>query len=218
LENGTDVSQRILSSAKRLFIAKGFAKTPLRAIANEAGTSESGVLRIYNSKNGVLRAVYASCWTEINERIEQAMELAAREDADPRGLLLQLMRAVLEGYLADPPMNTFMLSHFGFRDTMGLSHDDEVGPDVDTAVKQGYHIYLDRIRTLCDRVAETWPALGRAGVTGFALGEVFISVTYGIQTSWFMADEEQDSSQRCLNVDEAVAVMRFVLYPELHAA
>ena len=68
VDAGSDVSQRVMRAAKQLFFAKGFAGTPLRAIATEAGTSESGVLRLYHSKNGLLRAVYASCWAEINEQ------------------------------------------------------------------------------------------------------------------------------------------------------
>ncbi len=217
MDGGSDVSQRILSSAKRLFIAKGFAKTPLRAIANEAGTSESGVLRIYQSKNGVLRAVYASCWDEINGRIEESMAVAAQQDSDPRSLLIQLLRAVLENYQADPAMNIFMLSHFGFRDTMGLSPDAEVDPNVDAAVREGYHVYLGRIRGLCDQVAEGWPALGRAGVTSAALAEFVTSIIYGIQTSWFMAEEEQDSPQPRVSIDEAAAALKFFLYPEMLA-
>jgi AcrR family transcriptional regulator len=212
LENGSDVSQRILSSARRLFVARGFAKTPLRAIAKEAGTSESGVLRIYHSKNGVLRAVYASCWAEINAHIDRALAAAAGDDADPRNLLIQLMKAVLEGYQADPPMNTFMLSHFGFRDTMGLSPDEEIDPAVDAAVKRQYHSYLDRIYGLCDEVAKTWPALDRAGVSSAALGEIVVSVIYGIQTSWYMAEEEQTEPR--VGIDEAVTTMKFLLFPE----
>ena len=61
VDAGQTFRNACMRAAKQLFFAKGFAGTPLRAIANEAGTSESGVLRLYHSKNGLLRAVYASC-------------------------------------------------------------------------------------------------------------------------------------------------------------
>ncbi len=86
-EAGSDVSQRVMRAAKQLFFARGFANTPLRAIAKEAGTSESGVLRIYHSKTGLLRAVYAECWAELNVLIEKALVAATKRDSDPRNLL-----------------------------------------------------------------------------------------------------------------------------------
>jgi AcrR family transcriptional regulator len=215
VEAGSDVSQRIMRAAKQLFFAKGFANTPLRAIAKDAGTSESGVLRLYHSKSGLLRAVYASCWGDINSHIDQHMAVAAEKDGDPRNLLLEVMRAVLEGYQADPAMNIFMLSHFGFRETTGLRFEEGVDPAVDAAAKGGYHQYLGRIHGLAGAVAEGWPALGRAGVTRAALAEVFTSIIYGIQTSWYMAAEEPDATQPTVTIEEALAAMRFFLYPEM---
>ena len=214
VEPGTDVSLRIMRAAKQLFFAKGFANTSLRAIATEAGTSESGVLRIYQSKNGLLRAVYASCYTEINDHVDAAIAAAAERDADPRNLLLEVMRAVLDGYQADPAKNTFLLSHFGFRDSMGLSPESDVDPVIDAAVRQEYHRYLDRIHSLCAGVAGDWPALAEAGVTKAALAEIVTSVIYGVQTGWYMADEEQDTAQPRVTIDEALAVMKFFLFPE----
>lgn len=214
VEAGSDVSKRVMRAAKRLFFAKGFTKTPLRAIANEAGTSESGVLRLYHSKNGLLRAVYASCWAEINDHLDGVVTLAAEEDPDPRHLLIAVMRAVLEGYQAHPQMNIFLLTHFGFRESMGLSPEEGVDPAIDLAVKQEYHRYLGRVHDLSDAVAKSRPALARAGVTQVALAEIFTSIIYGIQTSWIMAEEEQDPTQPQVTIEEALAAMRFFLYPE----
>lgn len=213
VEAGSDVSQRVMRAAKQLFFAKGYAKTPLRAIANEAGTSESGVLRIYHSKNGLLRAIYASCYRDINDRVDQAIATAAEKDPDPRNLLLEVTRTVLEGYQAEPLKNVFLLSHFGFRESMGLSPEEGVDPDVDAAVKREYHRYLNRIHGLCEAVATRWPALAQAGVTQVALSEIVTSVIYGIQTSWYMAEEEQDPAQPRVTIDEALSAMRFFMYP-----
>jgi AcrR family transcriptional regulator len=217
VDAGSDVSQRVMRAAKQLFFAKGFAKTSLRAIANEAGTSESGILRHYQSKSGLLRAVYASCWAEINDHVDEAMALAAEKDPGARNLLLQVMRAVLEGYQSEPAKNVFLLSHFGFRESMGLSPDENVDPSIALAVKREYHRYLRRIHDICDAVAEGWPALAEAGVTRVALAEIFTSVIYGIQTSWYMAEEEPDPAQPRVTVEEAVAAMRFFLYPTISA-
>lgn len=213
-ETGSDVSLRIMRAAKQLFFARGFADTPLRGIATEAGTSESGVLRIYGSKNGVLRAVYASCWAEINDHVEQALAAAAQKDPDPRNLLLELMRAVFQKYQADPAMMTFMLSAFGFRDTTGLSVDTGVDPSIDQQVRDEYHRYLNRIHGLCAAVVAARPDLTRAGVTPAAVGHVFTSVIYGTQAGWYMAQQEQGEPVPNVTVEETLAAARFFLYPE----
>ena len=173
VEAGSDVSERILRTARELFIARGYAKTPLRAIASEAGTSESGVLRIYGSKSGLLRAVYGSCWAEINDRVDRAMAVAAEEDPDPRNLLLRLMQAIWQVYQDDPLMMVFMLSHFGFRETTGLSPAEDLDPSIDREVKRQYERYMSRIHEACDALAESRPAYAEAGVTPATLGHIF---------------------------------------------
>jgi AcrR family transcriptional regulator len=206
-----------MRSARELLFTRGFANTALRAIASDAGTSESGVLRVYGSKSGLLRAVYGSCWAEINARIDRAMQTAIKEDPDPRNLLLQLMRAVWQGFQEDPRMTTFMVSHFGFRETAGLGPTDGVESAIDEGLKEEYHRYLNRIHKLCDEVANSRPAFTQAGITPAALGHIFISIVHGIQTSWYMAWQDQDTVRPQATMDEALAVVRFFLYPEASA-
>lgn len=214
MENSPDLSQRVLRAAKQLFFTRGFANTSLRAIASEAGTSESGILRIYRSKAGLLRAVYASCWAELNVRIDEAMASATRRDSDPRHLLLELTRTVLESYQADPPKMQFMLSHFGFRDTTGLARLDDVDPSVDSQVREEYHRYLRRIQDLCNAIAASHPRLIDGGVSVATLGHFAISIIYGIQTGWYMAEQEQAAEQTVATIDDVLAAVRFFLYPE----
>jgi AcrR family transcriptional regulator len=200
--------------AKQLFFAKGYVGTPLRTIANKAGTSESGVLRIFESKSGLLRAVYASCWAEINARIDQALAAAEADDPDPRNLLLRLMQTVFETYDADPPMMNFMLSYFGFNETTGLSQDEGVDPAIDSQVRQEYHRYLGRIHGLCDEAAKSRPTFARTGVTSAALGHIFTSMIYGIQAGWYMAAQEPDTPTPQVTAKEALKAAELFMYPE----
>ncbi|MCL5734952.1 MAG: TetR/AcrR family transcriptional regulator [Actinobacteria bacterium] len=211
-ENGSDLSQRIMRAAEQLFFANGYANTPLRTIANEAGTSESGVLRLYNSKNGLLRAVYADCWGQINDYVDAEMTAAAEIDSDPRNLLLAVMRAVLEVYQSDPKMMHFINSQFGSRDTAGLVPGDGVDPTVDLQVRKEYRRYLERIHDLAGAVAINQPALAKSGVSKAALGHIVTSIIYGIQASWWMAGQEQTVGVRGVTMDEALAGLRFFLY------
>lgn len=213
MDNGSDLSLRILTAARELFFERGFARTQLRAIAARAGTSESGILRVYQSKSGLLRAVYASCWAEINDQVEEAMVRAGQGDADPRELLLELTRTVLGFYEADPAWTAFMIGHFGQRGTSGLGDAEGVDASIDDAVRREYHRYLQRIIDLCSAIADARPYLEEGGVTRAALAEFVVSVLYGVQTSWHMADQDPDALQR-ITLDEALSTMRFFLYPE----
>ena len=213
-ETGSDLSQRIMRSAKELFFARGFANTQLRAIAHGAGTSESGVLRLYGSKNGLLRAVYACCWGEINDQVDEALAEAAERDPDPRCLLMELARTVWQGYQADPPMHSFLLSHFGFRETTGLRPDDSIDPAIGEAVMREYHRYLERIHSLCHAVVAGRPDLAARGVNAVALGHAVTAIVHGIQTSWYMASQEPEITESPVSAEDAMAVMRLFLYPE----
>lgn len=212
VEPGADVSQRVLRAAKRLFYANGFANTSLLEVAGEAGTSESGILRYYRSKNGLVRAVYASCWAEINDMVDEAVTAAADDDPDPRNLLLAVARAALEGYQAEPEKASFLQSHFGSRDNRGTGSEAPVDPAIEAAMQHEYHRYLDRIRALCQDVMTSQPQLAAGGVSGIALAEVFTSIVHGIQTSWFMADKEDDPAYPRVSIEDSLATLRFFMY------
>ncbi|MBN1319927.1 MAG: TetR/AcrR family transcriptional regulator [Thermoleophilia bacterium] len=214
MDNGSDLSQRVLRAAKKLFFVRGFDDTQLWAIAAEAGTSESGILRVYHSKSGLLRAVYASCWAETNAYVDRAMVAAVERDPDPRNLLLELLRAVLELYETDTPMMEFVLGHFGFRETTGLGAPIGVDAAVDAQVRSEYHRYLDRIEDLCIAVQREDTELAAAGVTPRAFAEIMTSIIYGIQTGWYMAGQEAEATASRVTIPEVLAAVSFLLYPK----
>jgi hypothetical protein len=158
--------------------------------------------------------VYASCWAQINSRVDAALAVAAEKDRDPRNLIIELMRAIWQGFHEDSQMTTFMISHYGYRETAGLSGIEGMDPSVDERLKEPYHQYLNRIHELCEEVITSTPALTEAGVTSAALGHIVISITHGIQTSWYMARSEGDTTQPQVTMDEALTVAKFFLYPE----
>jgi AcrR family transcriptional regulator len=214
VDEGSELSQRILRAATHLFFAHGYVDTSLRAIATEAGTSESGIFRIYRSKGGLLRAVYASLWTEVNTRIDEAMAQAAQRDPSAENLLLELTRVTLEYYQAEPAKMEFIMSHFGSYETAGLGPPKDVDPKVDVQLRHEYHRYLRRISDLCDALVSQRPRLGAAGITSSTLGHFAISVIHGIQTSWFMADQEWEAAETKVTIDEVLGAMRFFLYAD----
>src|SRR6202044_1941810 len=61
---------RILLSAKRLFARNGYENTSTVAIAREAGSSESQLMKHFGSKQGLLAAILDYGWGKIIKRVE----------------------------------------------------------------------------------------------------------------------------------------------------
>jgi AcrR family transcriptional regulator len=63
---------RILFSAKHLFARNGYENTSTVAIARDAGTSESQLMKHFGSKQGLLAAIFDRGWANIIERVQTA--------------------------------------------------------------------------------------------------------------------------------------------------
>src|SRR6516165_5785857 len=68
--NTTSSRERILSAAKQLFARNGYENTSTVAIARDAGTSESQLMKHFGSKQGLLMAILDRGWNATIERIK----------------------------------------------------------------------------------------------------------------------------------------------------
>src|SRR5271167_3346240 len=59
---------RILTAAKRLFALSGYENTSTVAIARQAGTSESQLMKHFGSKQGLLFAILEQGWSTVLQR------------------------------------------------------------------------------------------------------------------------------------------------------
>src|ERR1700761_5451856 len=66
----TSSRERILVAAKHLFARNGYENTSTVAIAREAGTSESQLMKHFGSKQGLLSAVLDHGWMKILRRVQ----------------------------------------------------------------------------------------------------------------------------------------------------
>lgn len=97
--------QRILRVAKTLFANRGYEHTSTSAIARQAGTSESQLMKHFGSKAGLLEAIFIEGWTEITEQARLAIEgLNA-----PMDKLGAISRCVLERLEHDPELKLLLL-------------------------------------------------------------------------------------------------------------
>src|SRR5271169_4410788 len=71
---------RILMSAKRLFALNGYENTSTVAIAREAGTSESQLMKHFGSKRGLLAVILDRGWNVIMARVQSVPANAAPVD------------------------------------------------------------------------------------------------------------------------------------------
>jgi AcrR family transcriptional regulator len=91
---------RILSAAKELFAKNGYENTSTVAIARQAGTSESQLMKHFGSKQGLLFAIVDQGWTAI---LHRAYSLSSVPVRSPQCLI-----DVLESYVAELEQDSAM--------------------------------------------------------------------------------------------------------------
>jgi AcrR family transcriptional regulator len=84
---------RILLAAKELFARNSYENTSTVAIARQAGTSESQLMKHFGSKQGLLFAIVDQGWTAI---LHRAYSLSSAPVRSPQSLI-----DVLESYVAE---------------------------------------------------------------------------------------------------------------------
>ena len=97
--------ERLLQDAKRLFAAHGYEQTATSAIAREAGTSESQLMRYFGGKVGLLQALFDMAWVDLNERAKRA----SPPDTPSRDAILDLLQILTAAFARDPDLATLFL-------------------------------------------------------------------------------------------------------------
>lgn len=95
---------RILLAAKQLFAQRGYENTSTVAIARQAGTSESQLIKHFGSKEGLLEAIFERGWTSLAPEMAKARELES-----PRVRMRALLEVVVNGLERDPELMELMM-------------------------------------------------------------------------------------------------------------
>jgi AcrR family transcriptional regulator len=96
---------RLLHSAKRLFTARGYEQTATSAIAREAGTSESQLMRYFGGKAGLLDALFNDAWSDLGDRVREA----TAGSPSPREALLRLLETLATALQRDQDLAALFL-------------------------------------------------------------------------------------------------------------
>ena len=108
---------RLLTAAKTLFARLGYENTATSAVAREAGTSESQLIRYFGTKAGLLEAIFEEHWRPVNTRIHDALTDAA----NGRTALTAVLTTILGVFEKDEDLATIFL--FEGRRIRGDSHN-----------------------------------------------------------------------------------------------
>jgi AcrR family transcriptional regulator len=203
-------ADRIMAAARQLFFTNGYANTQLRAIASLAGTSETGILRAFSSKAGLLLAVYGWSWRRINTRVRTELEKSARVDADPRHLLTVIVRCLLDLYDEEHQMMAFIVSNYN---SVYDPRNVRLASFIPSANLQpftdAFYEHVAIVDDLCAQAVSK--GLAPEGVTARALREFVLAIPHGVHQGWLMAEQDETASPK-VTTGEVTALVKSYLY------
>ena len=152
---------RVLAAAKELFSSGGFEGTTTAAIARQAETSESQLIKHFGGKEGILVAIFEEGWERIAPQFAATSVIP-----EPREKLRVAFELMVQALEADPQLAELMLLE-GRRVRRG--HDDVL-------ITDGYRRFASLIESilteLCSEngVTEVGPRALASGLIGLFEG------------------------------------------------
>ena len=108
---------RLLNAGKNLFAKNGYEQTSTAAIAREAGSSESQLIRYFGGKAGLLEAIFNESWIALNDAVGDQIKDAAHG----RDAILRLLTLMIQAFSRDHDIAFLFL--FEGRRMRGGSHE-----------------------------------------------------------------------------------------------
>lgn len=96
--------ERLLMSAKELFSRDGYENTSTIAIARQAGTSESQLMKHFGNKEGLLEAIFDSGWHNMAFIFQSIQQLDS-----PAEKLEAMLELIITSFERDRPLQELML-------------------------------------------------------------------------------------------------------------
>jgi len=129
--------ERLIAAGRTLFSQHGYEQTATAALAREAGTSESQLIRYFKSKAGLLEAVFNDCWTPLNREIQRRVVQATTV----REALTLTLACVIDAFTKDHDVAYILL--FEGRRVRGSSSE--------IALSSGFREFDNLLRVLVAR-------------------------------------------------------------------
>ncbi|HUR82495.1 MAG TPA: TetR/AcrR family transcriptional regulator [Thermoanaerobaculia bacterium] len=93
-DNTQTSRMRLLNAGKMLFARHGYEQTSTAAIAREAGSSESQLIRYFGGKAGLLEAIFNDSWSGLNMMVEPILAGTQHGRDGILSLLTMMVRAL----------------------------------------------------------------------------------------------------------------------------
>ena len=101
----TSPRSRLVAAAKHLFSRRGYEAASTAAVARQAKTSESQLVRLFGGKSGLLEAIFNDTWVILNSEVSARIEGAG----SGREAVLTAFEVIAEGFAHDPEVATLFL-------------------------------------------------------------------------------------------------------------
>jgi AcrR family transcriptional regulator len=97
--------ERLLFAGRRLMAEAGYERITTAAIARQAGTSESQLVRYFGSKPGLLAAIFDEGWSPLNPRIARLVAAATTA----REAMITVLATMISAFDRDPDLAKLFL-------------------------------------------------------------------------------------------------------------
>ncbi len=128
---------RLLNAGKMLFARNGYEQTSTAAIAREAGSSESQLIRYFGGKAGLLEAIFNESWVALNETVGQQVGAASHG----REAIQRILGLMIQAFSRDHDIAFLFL--FEGRRMRGGSHE--------VLLSKGFQKFMEVINALIER-------------------------------------------------------------------
>jgi AcrR family transcriptional regulator len=88
---------RLLNAGKMLFARNGYEQTSTAAIAREAGSSESQLIRYFGGKAGLLEAIFNESWAALNQHVQEHIQTAVHG----RDAIIRILSVLIQAFSRD---------------------------------------------------------------------------------------------------------------------
>ncbi|HVR38587.1 MAG TPA: TetR/AcrR family transcriptional regulator [Thermoanaerobaculia bacterium] len=163
---------RLLTAGKTLFSLNGYEATSTAAIAREAGSSESQLIRYFGGKAGLLEAIFNESWNPLNETIEQHIKAAEHG----RDAILRILSLVIDAFSLDHDIAFLFL--FEGRRMRGTTHE--------IVISKGFQNFWELLGTLIRRGQEDGSF--RKDVDPMVLGSAMLGAAEGMIRDRILAE------------------------------
>jgi TetR/AcrR family fatty acid metabolism transcriptional regulator len=165
--------ERILRAGKNLFASRGYEHTSTSAIARQAGTSESQLMKHFGSKAGLLEAIFNEGWSGITEEAR----LAIQNINSPVEKIAVISACVLARLESDQELKLLMLLE-GRR----MRKEQPV-----VALTQGFLDFISLLDRVLDELAAT--GLLRLELNARAVRSALMGMLEGMLRDRYLADQ-----------------------------